>query len=45
MASPLEELVFRSKAKMESFAERVPGEEGSPQWRKWLVQRIESNLR
>lgn len=38
------ELVFRDKAKMESFAERVPGEEGSQLWKTWLVQRIESNL-
>jgi hypothetical protein len=40
------ELIFRNKAKMESFAERVPGEEGDDrQWRIWLAQRIESNLR
>jgi hypothetical protein len=40
------DLIFRSKAKMESFAERVPGEEGDQVlWRKFLIQRIESNLR
>lgn len=40
------ELIFRSKAKMESFAERVPGEEGDQTtWRKWLVQRIETHLK
>lgn len=39
------ELIFRSKAKMESFAERVPGEEGDDlTWRRWLVQRIETHL-
>jgi len=40
------ELIFRDKAKMESFAERVPGEEDDQVlWRKWLVGRIEDNLR
>jgi uncharacterized Zn finger protein (UPF0148 family) len=36
--------IFKTKAKMERFAERVPGEEGSQLWKTWLVQRIESNL-
>lgn len=37
--------VFATKAKMERFAERVPGEEGDQVlWRKWLLKRIESNL-
>lgn len=40
------ELVFRNKAKMESFAERVPGEEGDDlTWRRWLIQRIEATMR
>ena len=38
------ELIFRDKAKMESFAERVPGEEGGDQWKRWLLSRIEANL-
>lgn len=38
------ELIFRDKAKLESFAERVPGEEGSKQWKHWLLRKIESNL-
>lgn len=36
--------VFATKAKMERFAERVPGEEGSEQWKHWLMRRIESHL-
>lgn len=39
------ELIFRSKAKMESFAERVPGEEDSGQWKIWLLKRIEESLK
>lgn len=38
------ELIFRDKAKLESFAERVPGEEGSQLWKTWIVQRIEANM-
>jgi len=37
--------IFATKAKMERFAERVPGEEGSQLWKTWLIQRIEGNLR
>lgn len=37
--------IWESKDQMESFAERVPGEEGDQVlWRKWLIQRIESHL-
>jgi hypothetical protein len=36
--------VFATKAKMERFAERVPGEEGSQLWKIWLIQRIEANM-
>lgn len=38
------ELIFREKAKLESFAERVPGEEGTEQWKSWLLRRIEESL-
>jgi hypothetical protein len=37
--------IFKTKAKTERFAERVPGEEGSEQWKIWLVRRIEANLK
>lgn len=37
--------IFGTKAKAERFMERVPGREGDEStWRKWLIQRIESNL-
>lgn len=38
--------IWESKAMMEDFAERVPGQgdEWSGEWRRWLVTRIESNL-
>lgn len=37
-------LIFRSKEKLESFQERVPGPFGSENWKRWLVERIDSNL-
>lgn len=40
------ELIFRNKAKFKSFVKRAPGEEDDQVlWRKWLVQRIEENLK
>lgn len=38
--------LWESKSMAEDFAERVPGEEGDQAlWRKWLLQRVEENLR
>jgi hypothetical protein len=37
--------IFATKAKMERFQERVPGEEGSELWKMWLVTKVESELR
>ncbi len=36
--------IFKTKAKMERYEERVPGEEGSEQWKNWLLVRIETDL-
>lgn len=39
------ELVMRSSAKCRRFAERAPGRPGGEEWKRWLIQRIESRLK
>lgn len=39
------ELITRSRAKTENFQERVPGDPEGHEWKRWLYNRIESNLR
>lgn len=38
------ELITRSKKKVLNFGQRVYGGADSPQWKRWLIERIESNL-
>lgn len=38
------ELVCRADYKLENFQERVPGGPDSESWKRWLIDRIESNL-
>jgi hypothetical protein len=38
------ELVCRASHKLENFQERVPGGPDSETWKRWLLDRIESNL-
>lgn len=39
------ELINRSKAKADNFAKRAPGSENGHEWKRWLLDRIESNLK
>jgi hypothetical protein len=39
------ELINRSRTKADNFAQRAPGSENSHEWKRWLLERIESNLR
>lgn len=39
------ELINRSKAKADNFAQRAPGSENGHEWKRWLLDRIESNFR
>lgn len=39
------ELLNRSRAKADNFAKRAPGSENGHEWKRWLLERIESNLR
>lgn len=38
------ELVCRSPKKLEAFQNRAPGELEGNEWKRWLIDRIESNL-
>lgn len=39
------ELVTRSRDKIDSFSQRVPGGPESEAWKRWLIERIESALK
>lgn len=39
------ELVTRSQGKRESFANRAPGREGGEEWKRWLLDHIQAQLK